>query len=136
MNIIENKVYDEERSLYNLKNSQVINCTFAGEKDGESVLKEARNIEVINCNFELRYPLWHVDVFLLKNSTLTDLSRAPLWYCKNGQINNVEIKSVKPLRECSDITVSNSNIDSIEFGWKCNNLKVDHCKINSVYIFF
>ena len=62
MNIIENKVYDEERSLYNLKNSQVINCTFAGEKDGESVLKEARNIEVINCNFELRYPLWHVDV--------------------------------------------------------------------------
>ena len=95
MNIIENKVYDEERSLYNLKNSQVINCTFAGEKDGESVLKEARNIEVINCNFELRYPLWHVDGFLLKDSTLTDLSRAPLWYCKNGQINNVEINFFK-----------------------------------------
>ena len=34
MKLIENKTYDEERALYNLKNSEVKNCTFAGPKDG------------------------------------------------------------------------------------------------------
>ena len=37
--IIENRQYDEERALYNLKNADVVSCVFAGEADGESVLK-------------------------------------------------------------------------------------------------
>ncbi len=57
--VIENKTFDEERALYNLKNTQVNNCIFAGEQDGESVLKETRNIKVLNSKFSLRYPLWH-----------------------------------------------------------------------------
>ena len=43
-NIIENKTFDEERALYNIQNTEVRNCTFAGPQDGESVLKETRNI--------------------------------------------------------------------------------------------
>lgn len=46
MNIIENKTFDLERSLYNLKDTKVINCIFKGVNDGESVLKEAKNIEL------------------------------------------------------------------------------------------
>ena len=57
MNLIENKTFDLERSLYNLKDTRVYNCVFKGENDGESVLKEARNIEVDSCSFSLRYPL-------------------------------------------------------------------------------
>lgn len=37
MNIIENRKYDEERALYNIKDTEVKNCVFAGLKDGESV---------------------------------------------------------------------------------------------------
>ena len=47
MDIIENKKFDLERSLYNLKDTKVIKCIFKGINDGESVLKEAKNIEVL-----------------------------------------------------------------------------------------
>lgn len=136
MKEINNETHDEERAFYNLKDTKVINCTFAGPKDGESVLKEARNIEVDNCNFSLRYPMWHDDKFRLTNSNLDELTRAPLWYAKHGIIDNVKISSVKALRECEDITVANSNIDSREFGWKCNDIKIENSTIISEYIFF
>lgn len=136
MEVIQDKTYDEERSLYNLKDAKVINCTFAGPKDGESVLKEARNIDVDNCHFSLRYPMWHDDKFKLTNSVLDEFTRAPLWYAKHGVIDNVKITSVKALRECEDIEVKNSNIDSREFGWKCDNIKLEDSNINSEYIFF
>lgn len=35
MKQILNQSFDEERSLYNLTNTEVINCTFAGDADGE-----------------------------------------------------------------------------------------------------
>ena len=75
-----NKTFDEERSLYNLKNAEVINCTFAGPADGESVLKEARDVTVSDCRFSLRYPLWHPESFRLIRSTMDELTRAPI--CK------------------------------------------------------
>lgn len=136
MNTIESNTYDEERALYNLKDTKVVNCTFAGKKDGESVLKEARNIIVDNCKFSLRYPLWHVEKYELLNSNLDELTRAPIWYANNGVIDNTEITSVKALRECNDIVVKNSIIDSKEFGWKCNNIKISDSTITSEYIFF
>ncbi len=54
---MENQRFEEERALYNLRESDVIDCTFAGLADGESVLKEVREVNVINCRFSLRYPL-------------------------------------------------------------------------------
>lgn len=132
--IIENKVFDEERSLYNLKDSKVLNCKFEGEKDGESVLKEARNIEVDSCSFSLRYPLWHVEGFKLTNSKLDELTRAPLWYSRDGIIENCSIHSIKAIRECENISVRNVDIDSEGFGWKSNNIKIDDSTINSEYM--
>ena len=136
MNIVINKQFDEERALYNLRDAKVLNCIFAGAADGESVLKETRNIIVENCSFSLRYPLWHADKFSLLNSKLDELTRAPIWYCTNGEINNTQILSVKALRECKGIIVKDSVITSAEFGWKCENISVDNCDITSEYIFF
>ena len=45
---IQGKQFDEERSLYGLKDADVIDCVFAGPADGESVLKEARNVRLEN----------------------------------------------------------------------------------------
>lgn len=38
--------FDEERALYNIEQTDVTGCIFAGPADGESVLKEAENIAV------------------------------------------------------------------------------------------
>lgn len=135
MNIIENKQFEEERALYGIVDTKVKNCVFAGEADGESVLKEAKSIYVEGCNFSLRYPLWHVKKFTLDNSNLDEKTRAPIWYAENGHIKNTDIESVKALRECRDMTVENSNIISPEFGWKCHGVNVSSSNIESEYIF-
>lgn len=136
MKIIKGETFDLERSLYNLKDTTVDNCTFEGANDGESVLKECRNIIVTHSNFSLRYPLWHALDFKVDNSSFDELSRAPFWYCQKGELDNLNIRSVKALRECSDINIINSDIESPEFGWKCRDIKIDKSRIVSEYMLF
>ncbi len=133
--VIENKIFDEERALYNLKDTEVNNCIFAGEKDGESVLKETRNIRVKNSKFSLRYPLWHAIQYELIKSEFDDKTRAPIWYSHNGLIDDCILNGIKLLRECSNTKVVNSQIDSKEFGWKCSNIELKDTEITSEYIF-
>lgn len=134
-NIIENQTFDEERALYNLKNTVVKNCVFAGKQDGESVLKETRNISVQNCQFSLRYPLWHAQNYELLHSTMDELTRAPIWYSHHGIIDHCQINGIKILRECSDTVVSNCHIISPEFGWYSHDIFVKDSTIQSEYIF-
>ena len=135
MDLIENKKYDEERALYNLKDSEVRNCVFAGIKDGESVLKETRNIIIENCKFSLRYPIWHAQKYELNNSYLDEKTRASLWYSNNGIIKGTVIDGVKALRKCNNTIIENCRIKSTEFGWKTNNTKMTNTEIESEYIF-
>ena len=134
--IISNQTYDQERALYNTSDALIIDCKFEGEADGESALKESHDIKVDKCLFALRYPLWHVANFELTNSMFLEASRAPLWYCSKGIINNIQIKSVKALRECSHIVINNSNITSEEFGWKCNDIRISNTSIEAFYFLF
>ena len=135
MEIIENKQFDEERALYNIKDSKVINCIFAGLKDGESVLKETRNIIVNNCKFSLRYPIWHAQKYELINSELDEKTRAPIWYSNDGIIENTIINGVKAVRECNNIVINYSTINSTEFGWKCSNIEMNNSELISEYVF-
>lgn len=134
--LVINKTFDEERSLYNIKNSTVKNCVFAGEADGESVLKECRDIEVDGCSFSLRYPLWHAKGYVLKNSSMDELTRAPIWYSENGIIENCNITGIKCLRECDNTVIKGSTISSEEFGWRCRTVKVENTSLQSQYLFF
>lgn len=133
---IINQTFDEERSLYNLKNTEVINCTFAGKADGESVLKECRGVNIEDCKFSLRYPLWHAKKFVLENSSMDELTRAPLWYSDNGTIENCKITGIKCLRECKKIVVNNCEISSHEFGWRCKEVNISNSTIDSMYFLF
>lgn len=133
---IKNQSYDEERSLYNLKNTDVIGCIFAGPADGESVLKECRNFSVKESKFSLRYPLWHAKGFELESSSLDDKTRAPIWYSSKGIISNCKIDGIKCLRECKDITVDNCTINSPEFGWRCKNVEITNSTIDAMYFLF
>lgn len=135
MKKIEDQKFDCERALYALSDTKVYNCDFAGEADGESVLKEARNISVEKCRFSLRYPMWHVKGFELKDSSLDEATRAPIWYAHDGIIENTEISSVKAVRECSNIDVKGSRINSVEFGWKCDKITLEDSTLVSEYVF-
>ncbi len=130
---VKNQNFDEERALYNLIDTKVINCTFAGPLDGESVLKETRNCLISDCSFSLRYPLWHAKKYELLNSKMDEKTRAPIWYATEGLISDCEIYGIKSVRECIDVTINNSNIISSEFGWKCNNVRINNSSITSEY---
>ena len=135
-NTIKNQQFEQERALYHLQDTAVTGCTFAGAADGESVLKEARNIEVEDCSFSLRYPLWHVRNFVLRDSVLEEPSRAPMWYCFDGSIVNTKIRSVKAVRECRNIKIAGADIISPEFGWKNDTMEIENSSITSEYVFF
>ena len=134
--IIKNIILDEERALYNTQNAKIVNCTFAGEKDGESALKESRDIQILNTQFCLRYPLWHVQKFSVRSSCFSDTCRAPIWYSTSGKIVNTEISGVKAVRECKNIKIQDCKINSTEFGWKSSNIKMQTTNIISEYLFF
>jgi len=132
---IQGRQFDEERALYNLQDTAVVNCVFAGPADGESALKEARNVSVENCRFLLRYPLWHVEGFVFSDSIMEETCRAAIWYASNGNIFGSRLGGIKCLRECRDISIANSIVESAEFGWKCQDIQIADSKITSEYIF-
>ena len=131
-----NQNYDEERALYDVEDAEIINCTFDGEADGESALKECRNIKVDSCTFRLRYPLWHVSGAEISNITMTETCRAALWYDDRVNIEKSTLHGIKALRECQNVTLSECDIDSAEFGWRCSDISIINTTINSQYPFF
>lgn len=135
MNIIQDKTFDEERALYALRDTIVKNCTFAGEADGESVLKETRDVVIEDCRFSLRYPIWHAQKYELTNSVLDEKTRAPLWYSNGGVIKGTKIFSVKALRECCGTVITACEFESAEFGWKTRDTRISDSRIVSEYIF-
>lgn len=134
--IIENQTFDEERALYNLTHGDVVSCTFAGPADGESVLKEARDVAVKNCSFSLRYPLWHVEGFSMEGCTMDELTRAAIWYAKDGIIRESTLGGIKAVRECENIRLEGCRVNSEEFGWKSKEIHLLDTDITAQYIFF
>ena len=134
-NIVENKRFGEERALYALRDAEVIHCSFEGEEDGESALKETRRIKVSDCDFRLRYPLWHTEDFEIKGSSFCDTARAPIWYARRGMVSDSTLTCIKALRECDSVSFEHSDIISEEFGWKSSNISLSDCKLSGAYAF-
>lgn len=125
-----------ERDLYASHDLRLVDCTFEGPEDGESALKESSRLELVNCRFALRYPLWHCEGVELRDCTLTDTCRAPIWYSKNIAIENTNLLGVKALRECEGIRISGGRIVSPEFGWRSRDLALSDLSIEGEYPFF
>lgn len=129
------QTFDEERALYHIS-GEVESCIFAGPADGESALKECRNVVVRDCKFSLRYPLWHTEDFTLIGSLMDELTRAPIWYAKRGEIVSCDIKGIKCLRECDDIRIEKSSMVSPEFGWRTRGLEIVDSYAEGEYFLF
>ncbi len=134
--IISGQTFDEERALYNIKNTEVRECTFAGPAAGESVLKETRDVLVNNCSFSLRYPLWHARGFTLDNVSMDELTRAAIWYSYDGIIKHTKMDGIKALRECENIRIEDSSARSPEFGWRTRGLTIRRSEMESEYFLF
>ena len=133
MKIIENMTFGEERALYNSDGIILKNCSFDGQEDGESALKESRNIEIYGGYFNLRYPLWHDTGVKIYDSEMTELCRASLWYSSDIEIENSHIHGIKALRECADISINKCDIVSPEFGWFVHDIKMNDSTVKSEY---
>ena len=134
--IIQNQRFEEERALYALRDASLSGCTFEGDADGESALKESRHVRLHNCRLALRYPLWHAEDFLLSDCHMTDTARAPMWYTDKGTLRHCRLDAPKALRESTDTLIEGSAIRSTEFGWRCRELKIRSTAIESDYLFF
>lgn len=133
MNLIENKIFDEERALYGSDGVHVVNCRFDGPADGESAFKESRNVEADGCYFNLRYPFWHDKNVVIKNSEMTSLCRAALWYSENILIEKTKLHGIKALRECKNTEMRECDIVSTEFGWNSHNIAMKNCSASGEY---
>lgn len=133
MKVIENQTYDMERALYGCDGVVVENCSFDGPADGESAFKEGSNIEVSHCFFNLRYPFWHDHRLVIRDSEMTELCRAALWYSDHVEITDTKIHGIKALRECSDAVIRNCDIISPEFGWSVRGIRMEDTVAVSEY---
>ena len=133
MKTIENETFDTERALYESHGLMVKNCCFDGPADGESPLKESSDIEVEDCLFQLRYPFWHDRNLRIRNTQMTDLCRAAIWYSTGVKVEDTKMHGIKALRECSDVSIRNCDIISPEFGWSVQDIKMENTAVISEY---
>lgn len=134
--LVENKSFEEERALFNLKDAYVSKCTFKGKTDGESPLKEGKNLVVEDSSFDLRYALWHNKNLKVVGSEFSSNARAPFWYCKDVEFLESKSEAIKIFRECKDIIAQFATILSEEPFWRCSNVKVVDSKVTGFYAFF
>ena len=130
---IENQTFDEERVLCGREGITVRNCSFDGPADGESAFKEGKDIEAEHCFFNLRYPFWHDHGLIIRDSEMTELCRAALWYSDRVEITDTKLHGIKALRECSNIVMKNCDIISPEFGWSVRGIRMEDSAAVSEY---
>ena len=133
MRHIHHETFDQERALYGQRDIQVTDCAFDGPADGESAFKEGANIQALRCFFNLRYPFWHDDGLVIRDSELTPMCRAALWYSHHIEITNTKLHGIKALRECGQVALRDCDIISPEFGWSVHDITMDHCTAESEY---
>ncbi len=133
MRTILNRTFDEERALYGEKDLLVRDCSFDGPADGESAFKEGENLRVEGCYFNLRYPFWHDQGLTIRDSRMTELCRAALWYSHDVEITGSKLHGIKALRECGNIRMRGCDIVSPEFGWSTEGIEMEDCTVQSEY---
>ena len=86
-----------------------------------------------SCFFNLRYPFWHVRGLKIRDSEMTELCRAALWYSSGISIDGTKLHGIKALRECADVKMRDCDIISPEFGWSVRGIDMEDCTAESEY---
>ncbi len=134
--IYKNQRFEEERALYGARDVMLYDCTFEGEADGESALKESEGVLAENTRFALRYPLWHAVGVRLEGCEMTETCRAPLWYAESVALSGCRLRGVKAVRECRDVCLTDVDGESAEFAWRSRGIVVKGGVLSGEYAFF
>lgn len=134
MQQIKDREYEGERPLFAKHDLQLENVII---HTGESALKECSNIIAVNCRFEGKYPFWHTDGFVVKNSHFTEGARAALWYSKNLLMTDTVVEAPKMFREMEGIKLENVQLpNALETFWHCRNVELKNVQIDKAdYLF-
>lgn len=134
MELIKDTEFGGERPLFASHDIKLENVTVHA---GESALKECSNVEVDHCRFEGKYPFWHVDGFVVRNSVFTPGARAALWYSKNLVMEDTLVEAPKMFREMDGVKLVNVQIpDAQETLWHCRNVELENVEVkNADYLF-
>lgn len=134
MELIKDTEFGGERPLFASHDIKLENVTVHA---GESALKECSNVEVDRCRFEGKYPFWHVDGFVVRNSVFTPGARAALWYSKNLVMEDTLVEAPKMFREMDGVKLVNVQIpDAQETLWHCRNVELENVEVkNADYLF-
>lgn len=128
MEQIKNTHFEGERPLFAKHDLQLDNVTI---HTGESALKECSNIIAINCRFEGKYPFWHTNGFVVKNSLFTEGARAALWYSQNLQMADTLVEAPKMFREMDGIKLENVQLPfALETFWHCSNVDLRNVQVD------
>lgn len=71
----------------------------------------------------------------MSDSTMDELTRAAIWYAKDGIIKNSRLGGIKAVRECVNIRLEHCQVESLEFGWKSQDIALIDTEITSEYLF-
>lgn len=134
MTTIENKEFGGERPLFATHDLRLIDVTIHA---GESALKECSDIEAIRCRFEGKYPFWHVDRFIIRDSLFTEGARAALWYSSDVEMTDTQVDAPKMFREMRGIRLERVRIpDAQETLWHCSDIVLRDVEVaNADYLF-
>src|SRR5574344_393163 len=129
---ILNQTYDEERALYNIKDTEVLNCTFKGPQDGESVLKECRNILVNNCIITSPEFGWKCSEIKISNSEIN--SEYFLFETDNVEIENLKMHGKYSFQYMTNLHITDSNLDTKDAFWHSKNVLVENSTVKGEYL--
>lgn len=134
METITDKFYEGERPLYGTKNLRLERVKFY---PGESALKEANRIIADDCYFMGKYPFWHNEGSVIRNSHFTVYARAAIWYSKNIRMYNTLVEAPKMFREIDGLYLENVKLPNAgETCWNCRNIELKKVEaFDAPYIF-
>lgn len=123
-----------ERALYNAKDLEIIDTTFA---DGESPLKESNNIKIKNSIFKWKYPLWYSNNIECNNTILLETARSGIWYTNNITFVDSMIEAPKTFRRASKITLINTDMPiADETMWNSSDIVMENVRAKGNYFCF
>lgn len=134
--IIQNMRTQQMRAFFCSRNVHFKNIIIDGIYPDDNAFNKSKNITIEDTHILLRYCAWYCHNIILNKTIFEENSRSSMWYCKNIELVNCKINSVKACRDCSNLILKDCIINSDEFGWKCQSIKIINCKINGATSFF
>ena len=149
--LITDNFFSGERPLYESRDLRLERVTIG---EGESGLKESRRIEAVECRFEGMYVIWECEDATCRNCYFAPSDRAPLWYCRSGQISDLQIEQAQyafmhasqlqisniqlqgkyAFQYARNIEIHNAILDTKDAFWNSENVTVYDSEIKSEYL--